>query len=267
MALRRLFPLLVMVAAPACSDPPPQPARPPGEKDHAGAIAAPVPAALPPGTFFSRTVRGDRDRLDDFAKLRDQALAVLEEAAKFHESGRPEILREVRETFDERRLPRELEARIAFFDRVDAPAAEGIELVLARRAPAEPPRLLRLTLEDLATGGAVDGRIDRLRILWSPHGEGMAGARVAGQVAIELGHEGGQIVQHVEVAEEARFRVTAPEVTALYARAQRDVYQPFSGAAFVRIARASPLPLRARPAPPQGTSFPGPPPAPGPEIH
>ncbi len=107
-------------------------------------------------------------------------------------------------------------------------------------------------------------QIDRVRIVWSPHGERSGRA----QLAIELGNEGGQIVQHVEVAAgapevESRYRVTAPQVTALYARVQREVYKPLSGAAFVRLARVGPLAVR-RPSPPQGTSFP----TPGePEVH
>jgi hypothetical protein len=228
----------------SCGGPTPRAADPPRGGE----------TVLPRGTFCSRVVRGDRDKLDDYRTLRDEAVAVLEEAARFPgragaSSPAVRLLGEVHDTFDESRRPQELEAAIAWFDRVEAPAAEGIELILTRRAAGEPERTLRLTLEDLVQGGAVDGQIDRVRIVWSP------GARER-VVAISLGEEGGEVVEHVEVAAEAPYRVSAPEVSELYARIQREVYRPLSGAAFVRVARAGPAPVRFRPAPPQGTSFP-----------
>jgi hypothetical protein len=240
-----------------CQDPPPPPDPAPIGRAVRGADDA-VPPGFPPGTFFWRVVRGDRDKLDDYRVLRDDALRVLEEAARFPakegaQSPAAQLLGEVRATFDESTGPSELEARLAYFDRTEAPAAEGIALTLVRRATGAPERSLTLTLEDLATGGAVDGRIDRVRIAWCPRGEAAAGA-----LSIELGEEGGEIVEHVLVADQAGYRVSAPQVAELFARVQREVYKPLSGQAFVRVARAAPGPLRFRPAPPQGTSFPAP---------
>lgn len=251
-----VVPALALAAS--CGDlPPPAPTVPPPLL----ADGDDPPAGCPRGTFFWRVVRGDRDKLDSYRTLRDHAVTVVEEAARFPgRGGAPSpavrLLAEVRDTFDDARRAGELEARIAYFDRVEAPAAEGIELVLTRHGSGESERRLTLTLEDLAQGGAVDGVIDRVRIAWLP-------GRSDGRVSIELGDEGGQIVEHVEVASEARYQVTAPQVTELYARVQRDVYKPLSGEAFVRVARAGPSPLRFRPAPPQGTSFP----TPEPIIH
>ena len=252
-------------AAPvACApDARPEPERPFVAQDQ------PVPAGFPAGTFFWRVIRGDRDKLDDYKKLRERVEHVLAKAARFPASGAGqgatalETLREARETFDETHEPRELEATVAWFDRTEAPAAEGLEVTLTRHVSGEPDRTLRVTTEDLAAGGAVDGRIDRVRIFWAPRGEPGAGAKAPGQLLIELGEEDGQIVERVEVADQARYRVTAPEVTALYAAIQQELYQPLSGSAFVRVARAGPLPPRFRPAQPQGTSFPAPPA----EIH
>lgn len=253
-----LFPVLLLgLALPlACRDP--DPAPPPRE--------APPPG-FPDGTFFWRIARGDRDRIEDYREIKAHVLAVVEEAASFPgpvgEAASPaaQLLPAVREAFDESRRPGELEARLAYFDRTEPPAAEGIAIVLVRRA-LEKTRALRLTIEDLATGGAVDGQIDRVRIVWSPRGEHSRAA----ELVIELGNEGGQIVQHVAVASgaeetETHYRVTAPQVSALFARVEREVYKPLSGAAFLRLARAGPLAMRPRPAPPQGTSFPAP------EVH
>lgn len=265
-----LFALLAAALAGASSCADPRAGAEPGAFRTRGGFGEPVPPGFPGGTFFWREVRGDRDKLDGYRDLRDRALAVLADAARYPgDGGAPspaaQALETIRETFDETRSPAELEARVAYFDRTEPPAAEGIDLVLVRHATGAPERTLRFTMEDLAQGGVVDGRIDRVKIVWSPDGEagGPGGRRPPGQLEIELGVENGLIVEHVEVAADTRYRVAAPHLTELFARIQRDAYRPLAGAAFVQLARAAPEPPRLRPGQPQGTSFP----VPAPAVH
>lgn len=248
----RVAPVLLFCALSACAAPP---------RAAAPARDGEPPPGVRPGAFSWREVRGGQDKIEAFQDLRDRALSLFEEAARFPgRGGAPSpaarALPDVRASFDETRAPDQLEARVVYFDRT--PAAEGIEVRLLRRDRAAGPLALTITIEDVALGDAVDGRADRLSIRWEP---------AALAIEIEPEEDGSGLVQRVRVAaaaaaEDAEYRVTSPHLASLLARAQETLYEPLSGPAFARVVREGSAPLLIRPAPPRGTSFA---PAPGEE--
>src|SRR4051812_1842114 len=100
--------LLAALWASSCSTPPAS--RP-----------EPLPKGGRLGAFAWREIRGDHDRLDEFKSLRDRALAIFEEAARFPGEGRQpspgaKKIPAIRVAFDDQHAPDELTARVVYFD-------------------------------------------------------------------------------------------------------------------------------------------------------
>jgi hypothetical protein len=194
-------------------------------------------------------MHGEHDKLDEFRSMRDRAMAVFEEAARFPgQGGAPspaaKEIPAIRAALDDQHAPEELSACVTYFD---GAGSEGIEIELRRTPAKSPPSELVLDLVDEAVAGAVDGKLDSVGAIWSP-----------GRVTIALRREGGQYVERVRVGEDASYSVTSPNLAGIMARAQTEIYDRRTGANFTRLVREGGMRLRARPAAPHGTSFPAP---------
>jgi len=240
------------------------------------------PSGLPDGAFSWQEIRGGHDRLDAFQDLRDRTIALVEQAlslpgrpagassgsrAPRDESGRSaadRALEAMRSTFDVARAPEELLARIAYFDRGrarhpgDAPGgdsheAEGIEIRLERHLAEGRSRALSVRLEDFARDGSVDGRLDRITIRWAA---APPAAPALDRLAVDLSVERGEVFGSIELGDEARFGVTSPHLGPLIGRAEVDLYRHIAATTFARAVRDGTAPVKLRPAPPRGTSFP-----------
>ncbi len=201
----------------------------------------PLPPPPPPGSadgaFFEREFHLDRDRPDEFRKVRDAALGLLHDAMDL--AGQKGV--EAPGPFDDSLNASELAMFQVWISGRDA---EGTTIELRRARAAS----LSIVLTDTSDAGGVDGVVDRIELDLRDAG---------GETRLSLRNGGDGPSEDLQVGNARPVHVSRPELKDLLARAQRDLYAPFTGDAYRRLVKASATPARPRRAAPPNTSFPG----------